>query len=499
MGPPPQGLRRRLNSLVVAAFIPAFFLGAALLAGCASRAPEPPLYPPPADGDKDPIDWWKVIEERIEPLAHDRGERWPLILWNNGGYDPLGEETVRMLLSRGITQHIRLHPSMIPAAQALARAGSPVIVMEGRSGAWPYPLAGDPSQWAHRYAADADVPEAWRKLPSPTLFKGWAEAAGRLRRTLEAFRRAGVTIDAAWLDYEGEPRGASFEAAKASPSTMALLPARAMESKRAFYRFRRQLWMQLVSTYVAAPIREVFPKASVTNWMASLSAPDRPVLGWQDQVLPSVGLSMFTATNPVAYGIDLYFDHAWKEDYPLDRDHVDRLYTHLLLRQVSDDAYNRDRMAPYLKSVPWVGRWVALDRDKVTPVMSREGYREALRHLWLRGIDAMQVFNSGASAELEIGEVEDTAAVYGEMLAFRKFLEDGRVMNFDYPGVQEGGPFWSGLSLEREAVVRVASRYPATISLEPWEGRWITLAAPRGGATYLLTLTEGGIEATEAD
>ena len=499
MGETPKGHSRRINTRAFSVLLPAICLGAALLAGCASPAPEPPLYPPQSDGDETPVDWWKVIEERLEPLAHDRGERWPLILWNNGGYDPLPEETARMLLSRGITQHIRLDASMIPTARALARAGSPVIVVEGRSGTWPYPLAGDPGQWAHQYEDDADVPEDWRKLPSPTLFKGWAEAAGRLRGTLAEFRSAGVAIDAAWLDYEGEPRGASFDAARASPTTMALLPARAAESRRAFYRFRRQLWMQLVSTYIAAPIREIFPKASVTNWMTSLSAPDRPVLGWQDQVMPSVWLSMFTATNPVAYGIDLYFGHAWKEDYPLDRDHVDRLYTHLLLRQVSDDAYNRNRMAPYLKSVPWVGRWVPLDRDKVTPVMSRESYREVLRHLWLRGIDGMQVFNSGASAEQEIGEVEDTAAVYAEMLAFKIFLDDGRVMNFDYPAVQEGGVLWSGLRLEREAVVRVASQTRSTAWLEPWEGRWLRLPVPRGGATYLLTLTEGGIEARKAD
>ena len=499
MGDPQKRVRRRLNALGIGASLPVFILSAALLAGCVSPVPEPPLYSPVADGEKDPIDWWKVIEERIPPLTHDRGQRLPLILWNNGGYDPLPEKTARMLLARGITQHIRLEASMIPAAQALTRAGLPVIVMEGKSGTWPYPLAGDPSQWAHRYEDGADIPEDWRKLPSPTLFKGWAEAANRVRGILAQFKAAGVTIDAAWLDYEGEPRGASFEAAKASPSTMELLPAKATESRRHFYLFRRQLWMKLISTYIAAPSREAFPKASVTNWMASLSTPDRPVLGWQNQALPSLGVSMFTATNPVAYGIDLYFDHAWKDDYSLDRDHVDRLYTHLLLRQVSDDAYNRARMAPYLKSVPWVGRWVALDKDKATPVMSREAYREALRHLWLRGIDAMQVFNSGVNAELEIGEVEDTAAVYAEMLAFRKFLERGRVMNFDYPGVQEDGVIWSGLRLERDAVVRVASLTNSTAWLEPWKGRWVRLPIPAGGATYLLTLTGDGVVAAKQD
>jgi hypothetical protein len=100
---------------------------------------------------------------------------------------------------------------------------------------------------------------------------------------------------------------------------------------------------------------------------------------------------------------------------------------------------------------------------------------------------------------LEIAEVEDTAAVYAEMLAFRKFLERGRVMNFDYPGVQADGVLWSGLSLEEEAVVRVASPTLSSAWLEPWEGRWVRVAIPPGGATYLLTLTGDGVVAKEAD
>ncbi len=70
-------IHRRLNAFAVAPYVPAFFLGAALLVGCAPRVPEPPLYPPQAAEDKAPIDWWKVIEERIEPLAHDRGGAGP--------------------------------------------------------------------------------------------------------------------------------------------------------------------------------------------------------------------------------------------------------------------------------------------------------------------------------------------------------------------------------------------------------------------------------------
>lgn len=47
----------------------------------------------------------------------------------------------------------------------------------------------------------------------------------------------------------------------------------------------------------------------------------------------------------------------------------------------------------------------------------------------------MQVFNSvtTANTEMAVQEVEDAGAVYGEMLAYRKFLDDGEVMNLEYP------------------------------------------------------------------
>ena len=410
------------------------------------------------------------------------------MLWEGVGFDPLPEETIRMLLARGITQHIRLDAKMIPTAKALQAAGSPVIVMEGKAGAWPYPLAGDPALWAHQYPPDQVVPPEWRSLPNPARIAGWSVAADQIRETLRSFKSAGVNVNAIWLDYENEPAQASYAAALASPTTRAELPAAALASEREFRNYTRQLWQNLLSTYVAAPIREIYPAASVTNWITTISTPERALRGWTDEPHPPSGPTEFTATNPIAYAIDTYFLNAWKPEYPLDQRHVDRFYTHVLLRQVSDDAYNRAQIAPHMISIPWVARWVPDHPRQRTPVMSREAYREALRHLWLRGISGMLVFNPVRAdyEHMALTEVEDAAAVYAEMFAFREFLEKSEVMNYEYPGPQDNSVLWSGLRLYDELLVRTTnlggSRKALALPLRT--GGTIEIEVPPGNSSY---------------
>ena len=121
--------------------------------------------------------------------------------------------------------------------------------------------------------------------------------------------------------------------------------------------------------------------------------------------------------------------------------------------------------------------------------MSRERYREALRHLWLRGIDGMQVFNSTTpgDAELAIAEVEDAQEVYGEMLAFRQFLEQGAPLNLAtyLPDVTL---LWSGIRLDDEVIVRgiSLSGRPDTLTLEPWPDVPVSLSVSTEGITWRL-------------
>ena len=438
-------------------------------------------------------DWLNIIRKRIPPLIHDRGQRWPLVLISGVGFKELPVEDINMLLARGITQHLELNENSIPAAHALQKANSPIILMTSTSvsSTWPYNLAKDKTQWAHQYPKDLKVPTHWQDLPSPNQFSGWAVAGDNLRKILGRFRAEKITVDALWMDHEGQPSQADYYAAILSPTTRALLPVEAVASEKAFQLYCRQLWVQLLSTYMAGPAREIFPKISTTNWVVSLSSPENPVLGWENQSHPPMGPTLFTATNTVAYGIDTAFLNLWKKSYILDQEHVDQFYMHILLRQVSADSENRQRLAPYIKSLPWVGRWVMDHPDKKVPIMSRERYREALRHLWLRGIDGMQVFNpvyASDKVDMAVVEVQDVVAVYDEMLAYRDFLEKAMVMHFNYPEVQDSGPLWSGLRLDDEAIVRVfwQGRKIGRLQIKPWPESVVTLNSPTRGATFHL-------------
>ncbi|MBF0109658.1 MAG: hypothetical protein HQL76_10820 [Magnetococcales bacterium] len=436
--------------------------------------------------------WLDWVEHHVPPLRHPRGKRWPLVTWLGPEHLPLTPEQANLLLARGLTQHLEIDVAMIPAAKILQAAGSPVILMEGKRGPWPYDQGGDPTLWSHDHPDNLPVPDSWRTIPSPGLFQGWARAADQLRHTLQEFKNQGVTIDGLWLDHEGQPSQAAYLPALLSPRTRSILPRGALKDEPSFAIFRRQLWMQLLSAYIAAPAREIFPAIAVTNWVAALSTPEHPLYGWDDRPHPLTGPTLMTHSAPLAYGVDTYLLTVRDKEKPLDAAMVDRLFTHLLLRQVSEDAFNRTRLAPHLGSLPWVARRVVDHPDTTTPALSRSTYREILRHLWLRGIDGMQVFNvgpGGANDPLAREEILDAQAVYDEMLAFRPFLEEGTVMNLDNPGPRDETIVWSGLRRRNQALIRLFfhGRGHQTRSIEPWPGQKVSLTTSSSGTTCLLT------------
>ena len=208
----------------------------------------------------------------------------------------------------------------------------------------------------------------------------------------------------------------------------------------------------------------------------------------------------FTASNPIAYGNDAFYLSEWRDEYVLDRRHVDQFYIHNLLRQISADTANRLAYSPYTSSFPWVSRWLELGGapDATVPDMSRPAYREALRHMWLRGIDGMQLFNSRNAKyeELWLQELQDAVGVYDEVLAYPQLLADGEVMNLAVPAAQDDGVLWSGLRLKDRALVRVVSQgeVDSAITLEAWPGLPVMLEARREGRTYTLTRLDDDVQ-----
>ncbi|MEN8175058.1 MAG: hypothetical protein ABFS23_04810 [Pseudomonadota bacterium] len=452
-------------------------------------------------GDEDPalswvrVDWPRAIADCLPPLAHARGTRWPLLLWESGPPEAWTAGRIASSAARGVVPGIRLKPEYLVLARELQRQGLPVIAIDARGwdSPWPYHLAGDADTWALRYPGLASVPEKWRHQPDPTRFTGWKISADRLRDALTAFKDAGITIDAVWLDYENQPAVLDFEAVLAADPASHGIPPKVLANRAVFERYRRTLWQQLISTYVAAPVRELYPAAAVTNWVTTLSTEDHPVLSWEGRPHPPVGGTLFTHTNPVAYGVDSAYARVSRElagaEVP-----ADWIFLYLLLQQVSADAANRQRHAPELGSLVWVARKVDHGPEKGVAQMSRSAYREALRHLWLRGVDGMAVFNPHGPGQMvhQLTEVMDAQAAYEELLTYGAFLDEGKVLNFAIPRADTPGILWSGRLLEDRAVIRTynPTGQKKTLVLEPWPGMPVTLTLAPGGETRLLERIE---------
>jgi hypothetical protein len=446
------------------------------------------LYPVRTKGAVGKFSWFDAVIEHIPRLKHDRGSRWPLITWEGFSVAPQDATYYQRLLERGLTQHIRLDPRMIETALAIQKAGSPVIAMEGASGAFPASLAGEPSAWAHQFD-EGYKPKGYTR-PCPALHTGWALFADKLRATLREFRRRGVRIDAVWMDWENDPLYGDdrHEQARHCTRCRDLIPRKALATSQNFLDYTARTFYDLFGAYFAAPVLEIYPKCSVTDWLAQPSTPDEPQPGWSGNRGRVHLPPLVTAWNPTAYGAASWIWKGRSQDQRRDQEHVDRVYTNVLLRQVSLTAKLGDRWAPEKESIPWVARWVSEPPETEYPVLSREHYREILRHLWLRGVDGMQVFSPRMRGfeEMALPEVADAVAAYDEMLAFREFLDAGEVLNYEVPPEQDDGVLWSGLRLGDNAVVRVFPQGQGRTRqrVRPWADREFELDVPRNGETY---------------
>jgi hypothetical protein len=46
------------------------------------------LYPRRIEADGGKFSWYEAVIEKIQPLKHDRGSRWPLITWEGFSTEP---------------------------------------------------------------------------------------------------------------------------------------------------------------------------------------------------------------------------------------------------------------------------------------------------------------------------------------------------------------------------------------------------------------------------
>lgn len=453
--------------------------------------------------------------QRVPPLKQDPAGRLPLITWEpfrlapeDKSFDegkPLPDAMYREIGRRGFTQRLPMNEKYIPMALAIQRAGLPVVFMEGAGGNGPRPSED----------AGHELPEGFILEPGeghffhPMLIDGWQRRADGLRATLRKFKKAGVKVTAAWLDWEEEPHALPDRWLQAAMcgKCRTMFPPGTLDSLAAYTLYITQLKRHVLSAYLAAPIRELYPDCSITNWALTYSSIERPTRSiWGNKRMSPGDIGLFTAANPVVYGNNLYFLYHWKKEWrwPLDVAHMDRLYTEIMLGNLSDNAANQQLIAPWGQSVPWVARYCPdLDAKHQIPILSRERYREILRHVWLRGADSMQLFNALRADHpvFATEEVEDVVAVYDELLAYRDFLDKGAILNTDPPLAAEDGAIWSGLGLDRRALIRAFTQgiTPVSFTVKPWpDGPEVMLEAPPEGRTWLLSYEPGNLKITVA-
>lgn len=512
---------------------------------------------PVAAGAKPPENPFTIqaVLQRVPPLKHDLAGAWPLLTWEpfrekqgDGAFErgeALSAPLCRELLRRGLTPAVRLNLRYLPMALALQKAGCPVIIMEGWGGDGP---GVDGKDTRHQLPKDFEIPQGERVYGCPMLTGGWLKHQALIRQTLEQFRAAGVRVNAVWLDWEVEPLTWTMERwqqARNCSRCQKLFPSGVLRTPFTYKEFVVPLRQGLLSDFVAAPILEVYPQASVSNWDTYLSTKANPVWNWWGDTFPPLQPGRFNASMPAVYGSNAIFTTFWHGFWGAPFRHLrhsgfigkppavtDRVYLQVMLAAVSADAANRvaaaekaadagpaarkknangnpparDGVNPDATpatpggawqpawqpaSVPWVSRYVQDDARTDTPVLSRERYREILRHVWLRGAQAMQVFNpfNANHPDFILQEVEDAVVVYDEMLEFAAFIAAGTPMNTEIPGRQETGVIWSGLRVGDRAVVRAFTQgdEAQTLSFRPWaDGPKVKLEAPPAGATYLL-------------
>ena len=428
----------------------------------------------------------------VGPMRHSTAGRMPFMLWNLPL--PLDDELVPMhrdgrlgryiaqLAERGIVPTVNLGwrwsmTGALTMARALQEGGRPVNIL------FPDPRLLE----AHIYknstvgivaptSVSAGVVRRWPCFPEADA----RESAEYLRRTLQPFRDAGIDVQGVWLDDEGlpYPSNSSYFAQRLLEECRSRYPAEALASFGAFTQWTRE-FRATVFTEVLRPTREMFPKARFGAY-GDMTSGTASRFGL-DALMPALYAN--TRDLPAAFPAGAPSQAA-----------VDGFYAARILRIFSE---SNARKSPGKLSIPYVSRFVP---DNTLPQyrlgMSQRAYRELLRHVWLRGADALFLFNHGyptnpqiVTHEASFASVEDARAVYDELLAHRAFLESGRPVSFAVPKDLSREALWSGLRLGDLCLVRATppSGAATTVRVAAFDGASVELDVPAEGAYYLLS------------
>ncbi|WP_309381089.1 hypothetical protein [Cerasicoccus frondis] len=400
----------------------------------------------------------------------------PMLLWTGVGFAPLAPDDIQALRTLGLNQHLPLLQDFDETARTLDQAGAPLQLMEGLK-RFPLPTSEGSYDFFPEKPQDSFNLASWRKVGE------------LIRERLSHYQELNLTISSLWLDYEGYPFSSPFLNEQTPPSAQQVnvddWPA-----------YRRQFALNIASTYIAAPAREVYPHITTLNWLVNLSFPQAPIINALGQPTPSSGPSFFSHSNPYAYGNTLAYE---KSELPFDlpQKAVDLFYLKLLIQHTSIDASNRQAAAPYIGSIPWVARIVRDSKNSEIPTMSRSAYREALRHLWLRDIDSMLIFNAPyLTPDEHQAEIQDACDVWRILEPFGSLLKDGYACELGFPEDTCNQVIWSGMADSQSALIHLTTwdnQTPSIAEITVWNKIYQIKMPKSGGKTVRIWRQYGSL------
>lgn len=444
----------------------------------------------------------------VRPMEHRRGERLPLLAWtlpipschrmDEPRFMQRFHQALPKLLERGIVPTVILWEGRgldgpIAMAREIQRAGAPVYLEYRGLPGGEEKLYENCQLWVdspdNRAGRDAN---RWPCLihADPTYAQEW------LREAMQKFKSVGVDVKGMWFDWEPIPTaaGGALRSQKKDPRIRKQYPEGVLKNRRTFRTFIEQYKADLYSKAMADPVHAFFPNALVGNYEVVASSDEQGYMSRYGEVhLKRLDAGM-VPIYPWSWSLRNWFGRDKKgKGEKVDVDRANSVYWSSLMYRLKTAAQNKRRGK---KLVVYVSRIVMMSNTPRFRIRMKKGlYREFLRHAWLRGVDMMFVFNRGndrrrtwtQSPAESLEELEDTRAVYDEMLEFKEFLNQGTPMNFQRHKPFTKKPSWSGLRLEDRALIRAVSHsgHDETLTISVFD-RPVEVKAPPEGRTYII-------------
>jgi len=458
--------------------------------------------------------------EVVQPMRHALGSRLPLLNWFHplsayrGGKDvaqrliePARSGRLREIFlelwKRGMTIPVEMlwgatPESIMAVATVVHEAGLPLhLIAPGVGGPGQNTLYGDPNTWIESPGTTGKV-ERWPCLPlaDPTADAAW------MRNWVERFKNAGMTIAGVWADFEGPPPhpwNGIYEAQLASPEYRKHFPPGVLDDRERFIQFAINLRHEVISQAMADPVLEAFPDALVGNYYDCISGQEVPYIDHEGCVYPPCEFGRLNTVMPSTYGLTRQLPRYYNADWAVTPRSAEQAHFTLMMRSMSTANANK---RPGIRSIPFVSRYLPEGSPpRFNLGLSKALYREFIRHAILRGSDSFFLLNLGFPTKEQLvtpadgfEAMEDARSVLDELLAHRRFLDDGQPMCFDVPAMFTTGAVWSGLRRGDECLIRAFSlgQSGRRVAVEAFPAKpgqpAVTLAveAPVDGASYIV-------------